>query len=233
MTPRATYRLQLNHEFTFADAEAIVPYLDRLGISHIYASPITKARSGSLHGYDVVDPTQVNPELGGEQALRSLVAALRGRGMGLIIDIVPNHMGVAGGENTWWNDLLRHGPNSDYARFFDIDWRERLFLPILGAPIYQALADGAVTLDRSGAEPELVVHGEHRLPLRPEDYSVSADADLAELLDRQHYRLGWWRAANDELNWRRFFTINELAGLRVEDPEVFETTHALYFRLYR
>ncbi|WP_126173543.1 malto-oligosyltrehalose synthase [Altericroceibacterium xinjiangense] len=234
--PGATYRLQFNRDFPFARAEEIVPYLEALGISHIYASPITTARSGSTHGYDVTDPTRVNPELGGEEGLRSLVAALRQRGMGLIIDIVPNHMGVGGGENPWWNDVLQHGEASRYANFFDIDWREKPLVPILGSPLDDVLEDGAVTLDRSGKEPQLVVYGEHRLPIRPEDHaSLPAEGDgtaLAGLIERQNYRLGWWRTANDQLNWRRFFTVNELAGLRIEDPEVFEASHALYFRLY-
>jgi (1->4)-alpha-D-glucan 1-alpha-D-glucosylmutase len=236
MTPRATYRIQLNREFSFAQAEEIAPYLDRLGVSHVYASPITTAVPGSQHGYDVTDPTRVNPELGGEDGLRSLVAALRSRGMGLIIDIVPNHMGVAGGHNPYWNDVLRHGEASDYAHWFDIDWRQPLLLPILGAPLTDVLAAGDLALDRSGAEPELVLYGDQRLPLRAEDSEALPAADdrkgLTRLLERQHYRLGWWRQANDELNWRRFFTINDLAGLRIEDSEVFEQTHALYFRLW-
>ena len=121
MTPRATMRLQFHKGFTFADAEALVPYFARLGISHVYASPITTARPGSMHGYDVIDPTRVNPELGGEEALRKLVAALRAAGLGLIVDIVPNHMAV-GAENAWWFDVLKHGPASRYAPYFDIDW---------------------------------------------------------------------------------------------------------------
>ncbi len=237
MIPRATYRFQFNRDFPFARAEALVPYLDRLGISHVYASPITTAREGSTHGYDVVDPTRVNPELGGEDALRSLVAALRARGMGLIIDIVPNHMGVAGGGNAWWNDVLARGQGSEYARFFDIDWSDRLLLPILGAPLDEVLADGQIAIDRSGFQPELVVYGEHRVPLSPESRTELPGANdiagMKALLERQHYRLDWWRLADDELNWRRFFTISELAGLRVEDPELFEAAHALYFRLWR
>ena len=233
MIPRATYRLQLHEHFMLDDATALVPYLDTLDISHVYASPITTARAGSTHGYDVIDPTRVNPELGGEDALRRLVSALRSRGMGLIIDIVPNHMGVAGGGNAWWNGVLANGQASEYARFFDIDWREKLLLPILGAALPEVLANGDVAVDTSGAEPALVVYGEHRLPLRPEDHSGAATADLPALIDRQHYRLGWWRQANDDLNWRRFFTISDLAGLRIEDAHVFEATHALYFRLYR
>lgn len=232
MTPRATYRFQFHAGFTFADAEALVPYLDRLGISHVYASPITTAREGSTHGYDVVDPTRINPELGGEDAFRRLVSALRARDMGVIVDIVPNHMGVAGGGNAWWNDVLAKGEASAYARFFDIDWREPLVLPILGEPLAAAIDAGALTVEEHGGRRVVTAYGEHRLPLRDEDQGVAADADLHALLDRQHYRLASWRVANDELNWRRFFTINDLAGLRVEDPAVFEATHALILRLY-
>ncbi|MEG8054584.1 alpha-amylase family glycosyl hydrolase [Sphingomonas aerolata] len=115
MTPRATYRMQFHKDFTFADAEAQVPYLAALGISHLYASPIATARSGSTHGYDVVDPTRINPELGGEARFRRLVDRLKAHGMGMIVDIVPNHMGVAGGENGWWNDVLANGASSHYA----------------------------------------------------------------------------------------------------------------------
>ena len=235
VTPRATYRLQFHKDFPLTRAEELVPYLDQLGISHIYASPITVAVPGSQHGYDVVDPTRINPELGGEEALRRLVAALRARGMGLIIDIVPNHMGVAGGHNAWWNDVLRHGEASEFARFFDIDWRRPVMLPILGAPLDEVLGEGHITIDRNGDVPMLSVYGEHHVPLRPDDGDLPEpgdDAGLRRLLDRQHYRLAWWRQANDELNWRRFFTINELAGLRIEDDAVFEATHALYFRLW-
>ncbi len=231
-TPRATYRFQFHKDFTFADAEALVPYLDELGISHLYASPITTARSGSTHGYDVVDPTRINPELGGEDAFRSLVAALRARDIGVIIDIVPNHMGAAGGENAWWNDVLRHGEDSEYARYFDIDWREKLVLPILGDPLAETVASGALKVEQVEGRYFLEAYGDHRLPLRDEDQATAATDDIAALIDRQHYRLASWRVANDELNWRRFFTINDLAGLRAEDPIVFDATHALYFRLY-
>ena len=231
-TPRATYRFQFHKDFTFADAEALVPYLDDLGISHLYASPITTARSGSTHGYDVVDPTRINPELGGEDAFRSLVAALRKRDIGVIIDIVPNHMGVAGGENAWWNDVLAHGETSEFARYFDINWREMLVLPILGDPLAETLASGALRVEQVDGRYVLEAYGEHRLPIRDEDQATAATDDIAALIDRQHYRLASWRVANDELNWRRFFTINDLAGLRAEDPVVFDATHALYFRLY-
>ncbi|GGB23859.1 malto-oligosyltrehalose synthase [Sphingomonas metalli] len=231
MTPRATYRLQLHKDFTFADAERIVPYLARLGISHAYCSPITVAASGSTHGYDVVDPTRINPELGGEDGFRRFVAALRAHDMGTIIDIVPNHMGVAGGENNWWNDVLARGEDSEFAGVFDIDYSRPIVLPVLGDPLLKALADGAIAVEGD----EVVAYGEHRFPLRPEDRGVGPveGDDLAALLDRQHYRLAWWRTADDELNWRRFFTVNELAGVRVGQEPVFERTHALYFRLWQ
>ena len=227
MTPLATYRLQLHRHFTFGDAEAIVPYLADLGISHAYLSPITTAAKGSTHGYDVVDPTAINPELGGEEGFRSLVAALRARGMGVVIDIVPNHMGVAGAENAWWNDVLARGRDSEFADVFDIDWSTPIVLPVLGDPLPKALADGAIAIRGD----EVVAYGEHRFPLRPEDRGTTDPVE--DVLDRQHYRLAWWRTADDELNWRRFFTVNELAGVRVGDPAVFERTHALILRLWK
>lgn len=226
MTPRATYRLQLHRDFTFADAEAIVPYLADLGISHAYLSPVTTATKGSTHGYDVVDPTAINPELGGEKGFRSLVAALRARDMGVVIDIVPNHMGVAGGENAWWNDVLAKGRDSEYADVFDIDWSTPIVLPVLGDPLPKALADGAIVVEGD----EVVAYGAHRFPLRAEDRGTGDPVE--EVLKRQHYCLAWWRTADDELNWRRFFTVNELAGVRVGDPAVFERTHALILRLW-
>ena len=230
MAPRATYRLQFHKGFTFADAERLVPYFVRLGISHVYASPITTARAGSMHGYDVIDPTRVNPELGGEKALRKLVAALRSAGLGLIVDIVPNHMAV-GAENAWWMDVLRHGPQSRYAPYFDIDWnaedeglRGKVLLPVLGKPLREVIK--ASELKFEGNE---LRYFEHRFPLRPDE---DASAPLADLLGRQHYRLASWRIANDAINWRRFFDINELAALRMEHPPAFEDLHALIFRLY-
>ncbi|WP_294235987.1 malto-oligosyltrehalose synthase [uncultured Sphingomonas sp.] len=232
MTPRATYRFQFHKDFPFARAEALLPYLDRLGISHVYASPITTATPGSMHGYDVIDPTRINPELGGEDGFRALAEAARARGMGVIIDIVPNHMGVAGGGNRWWNDVLMHGQASRYARFFDIDWSRKLVLPILGDPLAKVLDDGQIAVERRDGRAEIVAYGEHCLPVRDEDQAAADTTPLADLLDRQHYRLASWRVSNDELNWRRFFTINDLAGLRVEDDLVFDETHALYFRLY-
>lgn len=232
MTVRATYRIQFHKSFTFADAEEQVPYLARLGISHLHASPITTARPGSLHGYDVVDPTRVNPELGGEDAFRSLVAALHTRGLGLVLDIVPNHLCIADTGNCCWQDVLANGAASGYAHVFDIDWSEKLLLPFLAAPLPEAIANGDLALRREEDGLAVVAYGTQRFPVRPEDREAATDTDLAALLDRQHYQLAWWRAANDELNWRRFLTDTELAGVRVEDDKVFEATHELYFRLY-
>ena len=236
MMPRATYRLQLHAGFTFADAEALVPYLADLGISHLYASPITVAASGSTHGYDVIDPTRINPEIGGEAGLLSLVGVLQWHGLGLIIDIVPNHMGVAGDENLWWMDVLENGAASEFAPVFDIDWREPVALPVLGTPLAEAIAEGAIKLSPRGDRVGVQLYDGAIYPIRTDDpIHTSEDRSpevMTAMLDRQHYRLMYWRAANDALNWRRFFSINELAGVRIEDPAVFERTHALYFDLF-
>ncbi|MFC7395749.1 malto-oligosyltrehalose synthase [Chelatococcus sp. GCM10030263] len=251
MVPRATMRLQLHAGFTFADAQAAVPYMASLGVSHLYASPILTARSGSMHGYDVVDPTRVSAELGGEEGLSALVAVLRAHGMGLIVDIVPNHMGV-GPDNPWWMDVLARGPASHYARSFDIDWEanDKIALPVLGSSLEECLAKGEVKLGRDDSgQFTIVAYGEKHYPLSTESLAeLSGDAAaltafdpasqqgrarLSALLDKQHYRLSSWRTANEALNWRRFFDINELAGLRIEDPTVFEEVQATIFRLYR
>ena len=257
MIPRATYRLQFHKDFTFADAAPLAPYLARLGISHVYASPIGTARAGSTHGYDQVDPTCINPELGGEAGFRALVAALRAEGLGVILDIVPNHMAVGQADNRWWLDVLEHGRRSAHAELFDIDWtsadpalRNKLLAPFLGAPYAEALAAGDLRLKREAETGKLDVwaYDAHRFPLRPEDQEALAQeeapearfdarepagrARLHDLLERQHYRLAWWRTAGDEINWRRFFDITELAGVRVERPEVFDLIHALPLRLY-
>lgn len=240
MTPRATYRIQFHAGFTFADAAGLADYLADLGISHLYASPITTAKAGSMHGYDVVDPTTINPALGGENGFRAMAAALRDRGIGIIVDIVPNHMGVGGDENAWWLDVLERGQASHYARFFDIDWAPtgKLLAPFLGQPYDEALASGALRVSDDGAA--VIAHDAHRFPIRPEDRAeVAADPRayddldrLNDLLERQHYRLAWWRTAADEINWRRFFDISELAALRIEDEAVFDAVHALPLRLY-
>jgi len=248
MTPRATMRLQFHKDFTFADAERLVPYFTRLGISHVYASPITTARPGSMHGYDVIDPTRVNSELGGEEGLRRLVTALHTAGLGLIVDIVPNHMAV-GHHNAWWFDVLKHGQASHYASYFDIDWdvedeslRGKILLPVLGKPLREVLDAGEIILDR---EPQGIVarYFDQRYPIagsgEVERWLPSFDPRtrrtrerLGDLLSRQHYRLACWHVANDTINWRRFFDINALAGLRMEHPSAFEDVHALIFRLY-
>ncbi|UCZ85223.1 malto-oligosyltrehalose synthase [Pseudomonas sp. L5B5] len=304
---RASVRLQFHQGFTLDDAVPLVPYFEQLGISHLYASPLLCARAGSIHGYDVVDPTRVNPELGGEAALQRLVATLRQHGMGLILDIVSNHMAVGGGDNPWWLDLLRWGRLSPYGEFFDIQWHSpdpllagQLLLPFLGSDYGVALQEGNLQLhlddDRLGFH---VRHHEHRFPICPGDYAPLLHMDeprhaaaatalkpladgfaalrfnndahhqaqalqqalaqalqqpalyqavqerllaydarhtqgferLHQLLEQQSYRLASWRTAADDINWRRFFDINELGGLRVERPAVFEATHGKIFEL--
>ena len=257
MIPRATYRLQFREEFTFADAAPLAPYLARMGVSHVYASPIGTARAGSAHGYDQVDPTRINPELGGEVGFRALVAALKAEGLGVILDIVPNHMAVGQADNRWWLDVLEHGPSSEHANLFDINWdpadpalKDKVLAPFLGAPYAEALAAGDLLLKGDAETGKLAVwaYDAHGFPLRPEDQDVLAlgedsrvrfdarqpdgRARLHDLLERQHYRLCWWRTAGDEINWRRFFDITELAGVKVERPEVFDLIHALPLRLY-
>jgi malto-oligosyltrehalose synthase len=236
MIPCATYRLQLHRDFTFADATRLVPYLAKLGVSHVYSSPILAARPGSMHGYDTIDPTRVNPGLGGEEGLRGLVAALRQAGLGLIVDTVPNHM-YAGAGNEWWLDVLRRGRGSAYAAYFDIDWDAlggKILLPILGKPYGEALAAGELALARDGDGGFVVRYFDNAIPVDPA--SAPGDAATPErfhaLLERQHYRLAWWKTASDAINWRRFFDINELVAVRVEDLAVFEATHAALFRLY-
>jgi (1->4)-alpha-D-glucan 1-alpha-D-glucosylmutase len=253
-TPRATARLQFHAGFTLDDAAAQVGYYARLGVSHLYASPILTARKGSTHGYDVIDCHSINPEIGGEPALRRLVTELRANDMGLIVDIVPNHMGV-GPENAWWMDVLAKGRESRYAGYFDIEWtapdplvRGRVLLPILGESYCDVLHGGHIRLVRHGDAFALRVY-EADFPIAPDDQRrlLGMQGDvlalhrhdteeglqaLQALIDRQHYRLVLWKLASDLVNYRRFFDINELAGLRQESVRVFEDTHALIFRLY-
>jgi (1->4)-alpha-D-glucan 1-alpha-D-glucosylmutase len=208
---QSTYRVQLSAGFGFAAARAVVPYLADLGVSHLYTSPVLRARTGSAHGYDVVDPTEVSPELGGEAGLRDLVAALRSAGMGLIVDLVPNHL-TTSEENPWWVETLRGGPAAEAARVFDIDWAAgggKVRLPVLGGP----LEDVAGQVRIGGG---WVTYHQHRFPLAPG----------TDRLDQQHYELVDWRRAAVDLNYRRFFTVNELIGVRQEDPEVYDRTHA-------
>ncbi len=302
---RATYRLQLHAGFGFAEATRLVPYLARLGASHAYCSPLLRARRGSTHGYDVVDHAAINPELGGREGLEAFVAQLRAHGMGLVLDVVPNHMGVFGDDNAWWMDVLEHGPASAFAEHFDIEWRPadpdlagKVLAPILGDHYGAVLERGELRLVfEAGAGSFAVRYFGHRLPVDPREYpailagageaaarlerefgrlppreagtrsrdararrapalkrrlaSLAADDEAAlaaierevarfnadpggplhELLERQAFRLAFWRAAADEINYRRFFDINELAALRMENEAVFEATHDAVLRL--
>lgn len=308
--PRATYRLQFHKDFTFDDAVKIVPYLARLGISHVYSSPIQTAAPGSTHGYDIVDHSTINPELGGEEGFRRLSDALKEHGLKLLLDIVPNHMGVGGKDNGWWLSVLEWGRLSPVAEAFDIDWNRpgaegKLIVPSLGGLYGEVLEKGELELRFDPAEGSFSVwHWEHRFPICPTSYPVVLDHALAvandqaksgdlralterlralgdrtsapeeaeqikralaqavaaspalrkaidsavagingisgrpesfntlhRLLEAQAYRLSYWRVASSDINYRRFFDVNTLAGIRVEIPEVFEKTHELIFRL--
>jgi (1->4)-alpha-D-glucan 1-alpha-D-glucosylmutase len=322
--PESTYRLQFHAGFTFEDAAGIVPYLSNLGVTHGYASPFLKSRAGSTHGYDIVDHNSFNLEIGSEDDFRRYANALREHGMGQIIDIVPNHMGVGTNDNLWWNDVLENGPASRFSTYFDIAWQasprpelqDKVLLPVLGEPYGDAIEDGKLTLRFE--EGEFAIHYyDRRLPVSPRSYAiileqrlqeleVALDSDngalleyqsivaacrnlprhtetspeqvttrwrerqvicrrladlcgrsrticdfiagnvalfnagssgltsfdsMDELLEHQCYRLSYWRVASDEINYRRFFDINDLAALSMERREIFDATHALIFRL--
>src|SRR4051794_34249486 len=306
--PIATYRLQLTASFGFDAAASIIPYLEALGISHLYASPFMKARKGSSHGYDIIDHTKLNPELGGEDGFERLVRTLKAHDIGLMLDFVPNHVGVHFADNPWWLDVLEWGPASPHAVSFDIDWdilpyraRPGVLMPILGSSYGQALENGEIELRYDPDDGSFSVwYFEHRLPIGPERYGEvlravvkQADAEeleagrrildlasrttglrrpnrkeapafkaelkgiagaaevigaglsayrpaadrpaqtlaLHHLLERQHYRLGHWRLASSDINYRRFFDVNTLAGLRVEDAGTFEAIHRLVRKL--
>ncbi len=321
--PRATYRLQLHGEFTFRDATRLLPYLAALGISHVYCSPYFRARPGSKHGYDIIGHDELNPEIGTENDFAVFIAEMHRLGLYQLMDVVPNHMGVMGTDNTWWMDVLENGPASPYADFFDIDWHppsehlaNRVLLPILGDHYGVELATGHIVLcfeDETGGF--AARYFDHRLPVDPREYprilraavrelesgagshhaqslrsameafqrlprrdeksaarveerreqaavakgrlanAVRSSAAVAaaigralealngrpedpasfdalhELLEAQAFRLAYWRVAQDEINYRRFFDINDLAALRMEDERVFEATHGLVRRL--
>src|SRR5436190_11983628 len=306
--PIATYRLQLSADFDFDAAASVVPYLKALGITHLYASPFTCARKGSTHGYDVTDHARFNPELGGEAGFERLSAVLRRHDLGLILDFVPNHVGVHYDDNPWWLDVLEWGPASPHAASFDIDWdqlpyraRGGVLLPIIGSSYGEALENGEIELRYDVSEGSFSAwYFEHRLPISPTRYAEMIDrivseagatdttggrrltelarryrgprnparqgapalkaalAGIAEasdiierglaayrpkarghaaivaldhLLDRQHYRIAHWRLSASDINYRRFFDINSLAGLRVEDIEAFNAIHRLVARL--
>lgn len=303
---RATLRLQFHKGFTFEDATKLVPYFQKLGISHVYASPVLKARPGSTYGYDMVDPTCINPELGGEEGLRRLAAALQAEHMGLIVDFVPNHMAVGGNSNPWWLSVLEWGQRSPYSRFFDINWNSpdpllkgQLLVPFLRTDYGEVLVSGELPLSFCPEQGTFYLeHFDHRFPVYPPTYSdilfqsrndelralarrfkaleyreeyleqaallqrqlhllakdpviqaaideairqftVAKDSDYDQpevkrlhlLLERQHYRLASWRTAADDINWRRFFDINELGALKTERGDVFEAIHAKLFEL--
>jgi (1->4)-alpha-D-glucan 1-alpha-D-glucosylmutase len=305
--PRATYRLQFHKGFGFRDAAALAPYLARLGISHVYASPYLKARPGSMHGYDIIDHGRLNPELGDETAFREMCAAFRDAGLGQVLDFVPNHMGVGGADNAWWLDVLEWGPESEYAGWFDIDWEPdrrylegKLLVPFLGDQYGAELESGQLVLrfELQSGSFAVWAYDTHKLPIYPLHYqrvlgdehpelervgdafsglsdwrprvaqrardlqsvlgalvqqrsdvreAVQAAVDringepgrletwhrLDALIQDQHWRAAHFRVAADDINYRRFFNINELAGLRIELPELFEHAHGLVFELLR
>ena len=232
--PVSTYRVQLRPPagsgagghpgFGFDDAAVVVPYLADLGATHLYCSPYLQAAPGSAHGYDVVDHSRLNDELGGPAAFDRLVAACRGHGLGLVLDVVPNHTAVSEPESqnaAWWS-LLREGRDSPYADWFDVDWESadnlgRVLVPVLGAPLGEVVDELELLDDR-------IRYYDHEVPIAP---GTRVDGDVLATLERQHYRLCSWRVAGEELNYRRFFDVTTLAGVRVEVPHVFDATHRL------
>ncbi|MCU1668511.1 MAG: treY [Blastococcus sp.] len=228
--PTATYRLQVHAGFRLEDAAEVAGYLADLGVSHAYSSPLLRSAEGSTHGYDTVDHAHIDEARGGKDGFDRFVAALHDHGLGLVLDIVPNHMGVADAAAApWWWDVLKHGRASAHADAFDIDWdagEGKVRLPVLGsADDVQKLelVDGGV----DGAEGPELRYYDNRFPVAPGTESGTPQ----EVHDRQHYELVDWRRADTDLNYRRFFAINTLAGLRVEDPAVFDATHELVLRL--
>jgi (1->4)-alpha-D-glucan 1-alpha-D-glucosylmutase len=241
----STYRLQLNG-LGFARARQLVPYLDDLGVETLYVSPVTAAAPGSTHGYDVIDPSRLDPALGSIDEFEALLAELNRRDMALLIDIVPNHM-AAVAENSWWWDVLRQGQGSKFARYFDIDWAAgngRVLLPVLGRPLSEVVADAELAVVEEGG-PLTLAYFDHRFPIAPgtDDrllHSLTAvrgggsyPTMIVELLEHQHYRLALWRLSRHEGNYRRFFDVDGLVGVRVEDPAVYQATHALFLELAR
>lgn len=246
MAPRATYRLQLNQDLDFAKAAALAPRIASLGVSHVYLSPHLQAAPGSTHGYDVVDYTKVSSELGGEAEHAKMLTAFAKAGLSVVIDVVPNHMSIArAADNAWWWDVLENGQDSRWAQFFDVDWhhpderlRDRILLPVLGDHYGRVLEAGDITLERKDGRALVKVYDQH-FPLAPKSLAglpedlaaLNADkALLHALLEQQSYRLAYWRSARYDLDYRRFFDVNELVGLRMSRPEVFEATHALLLR---
>lgn len=245
----STYRLQFHREFPFSAAIPMAGYLRQLGISHVYSSPILAARAGSMHGYDVISYDEINPELGGAHGFRAMAEAFRREGIGIVLDIVPNHVAVGADDNAMWLDLLKRGRGSRYATWFDVDFDERdpvsagrIHVPFLGEPFTEALDQGKIVLVEDPARQGFALrYGEHLFPLRQEDdakiRAAGLDAyrgadRLRSLIEDQHYHLDYWRNASDRLNWRRFFEITQLAGIRIEEPAAFEAAHRLAFEFY-
>ncbi len=237
-TPVSSYRIQLGADMTFDKARESLDYLQRLGVTDIYLSPIFQAAPGSTHGYDVVDPTQISAELGGRQAFEALAIAAHERGMGVIVDVVPNHMGVPTPiyhNKALWS-VLKQGPASEYADWFDgTDDGDGMLMPFLGERIGTVIANGQITRETMvipGFEDEgpqnVLKYFDHVFPLR----AGTETLPLPECLAKQYYRLAYWKIANEELNFRRFFDVDTLLAVRVEDPEVFQATHALLFELF-
>ncbi|WP_324650893.1 malto-oligosyltrehalose synthase [Georgenia sp. H159] len=237
--PVSTYRLQLGPDLTFAQAEEQVPYLRDLGVTDLYLSPVLEAAPGSTHGYDVVDHSRISSVMGGRQALESLCTTAHAAGLGIVVDVVPNHMAVP--TPAWHNralwSVLKDGTESPYASWFDVDLqseRPGILMPVLGQRVGAVLAAGELRVEHMvvPTEPELgeqpvLRYYEHTFPVRPSTEHLP----LAELLERQFYRLSYWRVADEELNYRRFFDVDTLAALRVEDAEVFDASHALLLEL--
>ncbi|TPX72351.1 hypothetical protein SpCBS45565_g00435 [Spizellomyces sp. 'palustris'] len=236
--PVSTYRVQFRKEFEFADAEGIVQYLKDLGVTHLYCSPYLQATPGSAHGYDVVNHSVINKELGGEKAFDNLIKKLHANNLRAIADIVPNHVSVADPENLnpyWW-DTLKHGRDSRYASWFDIEWdhpqlKGKVLLPVLGGPVEEIISRGELKVEQEGGEPVLR-YWSHVFPIKPGTEALKDD--IAKLVEAQSYKLAFWRVTLDgTLNYRRFFDVTTLAGIRVEDKTVFDQTHAIFIEQIR
>lgn len=241
MIPVSTWRIQFRNGMTFDRAASLIPYLQQLGISHLYASPIFTATRDSTHGYDVTDVNEIDPAIGGRAGFERLVSALKEAGIGLILDIVPNHMSTSL-ENPWWRDVIEYGEQSRYARHFDIDWSRRLTLPFLGDDFAAVVEKGEISIQRDPdtGRPAMVYY-DTWYPLTPASWAGREEqvltqtdaASIARLHEQQPWRLSSWRDAAWDLSWRRFFEITGLVGVRVEDPAVFDDTHALILALVR
>jgi malto-oligosyltrehalose synthase/4-alpha-glucanotransferase len=237
--PQSTYRIQFNHEFNFKSLDLIIPYLKKLGIETLYASPIFEASPGSTHGYDVVNPLKINPEIGTEKELFAIHKKLKAAGISWLQDIVPNHMAFHH-NNTWLMDVLRNGKKSKYAAFFDIDFTGKLMVPFLGADLETVISNSAIIVLKTARDYALS-YGESNWPInleglkfiqkhQPDEINKNPDL-LTNLIGLQHYRLCNWQETDSKINYRRFFTVNSLICLNIQHPEVFETYHQYIFKL--